>query len=38
MSTVVLEGLQASNDKIKNKGFTFMDNDLQDAFKNLGKF
>ncbi len=38
MSTVVLEGLQASNDKIKNKGFTFMHNNLQDAFKNLGKF
>lgn len=38
MSTVVLEGLQASNDKIKNKGFTFMHKNLQDAFKNLGKF
>jgi uncharacterized protein (TIGR01777 family) len=38
MSTVILEGLQASNDKIKNKGFTFKHNNLQDAFKNLGKF
>lgn len=33
MSTVVLDGLQADNSKLKGTGFKFLHNDLQTAFK-----
>jgi uncharacterized protein (TIGR01777 family) len=37
MASVILDGLQASNEKIKQKGFVFEHENLQSAFKFIGK-
>lgn len=37
MASVILDGVQASNEKIKQKGFVFEHDNLQSAFKFIGK-